>query len=274
MFGLFWMTLGVWHVIWSNLERNIFTPVLNGHAWWRFLLLALSHCFFVLCLKILSWHVFAVTMKLVTATMHTFILYSHWSKAFMVLHSHEHFFHAWKITDVVVWREKKRAIHSEFIHITKFTPVLSSNHSVNAHGAHVCDCVSERNKTSSAQGSILRLHNNSVTAGPVGCLYADTPALSPLLLTYACPHWLIKPRRPCRMRCTSADEGEIEGPTCISCVSPGFWGDLLLTQEWKPQIKVFVLTKDKWDFSFAQTVQDSVGLLKVSGKKKSPGRHL
>lgn len=29
---------------------------------------------------------------------------------------------------------------------------------------------------------------------------------------------------------------------------------------------MFVLTKDKWDFSFAQTVQDCVGLLKVSGK--------
>ncbi len=129
---------------------------------------------------------------------------------------------------------------------------------------------------SSASGSILRVYNKSVTAGPVGYLYTDTPALFNLLLTYACPDWLIKTWRPCRMRCASADEGEIEGPTCISCVSPGFWGDLLLTQEWKPQIKVFVLTKDKWDFSFAQTVQDSVGLLKVSGKKKkkTPGRHL
>lgn len=52
---------------------------------------------------------------------------------------------------------------------------------------------------------------------------------------------------------------------CFLCLM-GFWGDLLLTQEWKPQIKMFVLTKDKWDFSFAQTMQDCVGLLKVSGK--------
>lgn len=29
---------------------------------------------------------------------------------------------------------------------------------------------------------------------------------------------------------------------------------------------MFVLTKDKWDFSFAQTMQDCLGLLKVSGK--------
>ena len=115
--------------------------------------------------------------------------------------------------------------------------------------------------------SILSLHNNRVTAVPVGYLYSDTPALSPLLLTYACPHCQ-ETQRPCGMRCASADEGEIEGPTYVSCVSPGFWGDLLLTQEWKPQIKVFVLTKDKWDFYFAQTVQDCVGLLKVSGKKK------
>lgn len=69
------------------------------------------------------------------------------------------------------------------------------------------------------------------------------------------------------MSCAFADEGETEGPTHISCVSLGFWEDLLLTQEWKPQIKVFVLTKDKWDFPFAQTVQDSLGLLKVSVEK-------
>lgn len=104
---------------------------------------------------------------------------------------------------------------------------------------------------------------------PNSYLYADTSALSPLLLTYACPHCLMKTWRPCGVRCASVDEGETEGPTFISCVSPGFWGYLLLTQEWKPQIKVFVLTKDKRDFSFTQTVQDCVGLLKVSGKNVS-----
>lgn len=135
--------------------------------------------------------------------------------------------------------------------------------------AHVCDCVSDCNKTS---GKLFCIRQHFKTSQQrydrcVGYLYADTPALSPLLLTYACPRWLIKTWRPCGMKCASADEGETEGPTCVSCVSPGFWGDLLLTQEWKPQIKVFVLTKDKWDFSFAQTVQDCVGLLKVSGKK-------
>lgn len=89
------------------------------------------------------------------------------------------------------------------------------------------------------------------------------------LTATACPHCLMKTWRPCGVRCASVDEGETEGPTFISCVSPGFWGYLLLTQEWKPQIKVFVLTKDKRDFSFTQTVQDCVGFLKVSGKNVS-----
>lgn len=134
----------------------------------------------------------------------------------------------------------------------------------------VCDCVPDCTKLkTSTWGSIQRLPINSVTASPVGYLYADTPELSPLLLTYVCPCWLMKTQRPCGMSCASADEGKIEGPKCVSCVSPGFWGDLLLTQEWKPQIKVCVLTKDKWDFSFAQTVQDCVGLLKVPGKNVS-----
>lgn len=53
---------------------------------------------------------------------------------------------------------------------------------------HVFQAVTELLVNSSTYGSILRLHNNGVTAGPVGYLYADTPALSPLLLTYACPH--------------------------------------------------------------------------------------
>lgn len=65
----------------------------------------------------------------------------------------------------------------------------------------------------------FKTEQQCVTVGPVGYLYTDTPSLSSLLLTYACPRWLIKTQGPCRMRCASADEGEIEGPTCISCIS-------------------------------------------------------
>lgn len=141
-----------------------------------------------------------------------------------------------------------------------------------------CDYVSDCNKTS---GKLFRTRQHFRTLQQCVCdrwscrlFICWHTCTFPLLLTYACPRWLMKTWRPCRMKCASADEGEIEGPTCVSCVSPGFWGDLLLTQEWKPQIKVFVLTKDKWDFSFRANGAGLCWLAQSVREKMSPGRHL